>query len=38
MGTWVGPRAGLDTALKREIPVEAVNRIPVVQLVAQSHY
>jgi len=33
---WVGPRACLDAAAKRKIPVPARNRILVAQLVAQS--
>jgi len=33
-GGWVGSRAGLDAAVKREIPVPAGNGTPIVHTVA----
>jgi hypothetical protein len=40
IGGWVGPKAVLDTVMKRKIPSprrESNPRIPIVQLVAQRH-
>jgi hypothetical protein len=40
IGSWVGPRAGLDAVVKRKIPSswqESKHRTPIVQPVA-SHY
>jgi len=34
IGVWVGPRAGLDAVVKRNIPASAGNRTPVVQPIA----